>query len=135
MTSTLERFSFFERGDRSDESRHTGNIAQLHKKLTTDSAWKLKIDTLRAPPESEQPKEKEKLPAFTPSVFLVNGKRKQADGEFVHTHLIQADFDKSDDFDALYDALCKDDHARLIFRSPSNKVKALIKVSSVETKA
>ena len=55
------------------------------------------------------------------------------DGQFVHTNLIQADFDKSDDFDKLFDDLCQDDHARLIFRSPSNKVKAFIKVSPVTT--
>ena len=82
MTSTLERFSFFERGDQSNETEHIGTIAQLHKKLTTSPAWKLKIDTLRALPADKQTKEKEKLPAFTPSVVLVNGKRKQADGRF-----------------------------------------------------
>ena len=134
MTSTFERFSFFPHANDSGESKHTGNIDQLHKKLTTSAAWKLMIDELRALPADKQTKEKEKLPAFTPSVVIVNDKRKQADGEFVHTHLIQADFDKSDDFDKLFDDLCKDEHARLIFRSPSNKVKALIKMSSVETK-
>ena len=134
MTSTLERFSFFRQGNDSGESKFTGNIAQLHTKLTTYDGWKIKIDVLRALPADKQTKAKEKLPAFTPSVVLVNGIREQADGKFVHTHLIQADFDKSDDFDKLFDDLCKDDHARLIFRSPSNKVKALMKVSSVETK-
>ena len=134
MTSTLERFSFFRQGNDSGESKFTGNIDQLHTKLTTYDGWKIKIDELRALPADKQPNAKEKLPAFTPSVVLVNGIREQADGKFVHTHLIQADFDKSDDFDKLFDDLCKDEHARLIFRSPSNKVKALIKVSSVETK-
>ena len=125
MTSTLERFSFFPQGNDSDESKHVGNIAQLHTKLTTDDGWKLKIEAYCALTPDKQTDAKKKLPAFTPSVVCVNGIRRQADGEFAHTNLIQADFDVSDDFDKLFDDLCKDEHARLIFRSPSNKVKAL----------
>ena len=103
MTSTLERFSFFPQGNDSDESKHVGNIAQLHTKLTTDDGWKLKIEAYCALPPDKQTDAKKKLPAFTPSVVCVNGIRRQPDGEFAHTNLIQADFDKSDDFDALYD--------------------------------
>ena len=135
LMSSLERFSFFKRGDMSDVSEHIGNISQLHQKLTTNPAWKLTIETLRALPPAKISVEKEKLPAFTSSVVLLNGKREQKSAEFAHNHLIQADFDKSLDFDALYTSLCKDDHTRLIFRSPSNKVKALIKVAPVETKS
>ena len=126
----LEQFSFFARADQSKESKHTGNIQQLHQKLTTDSGWKLKIEHLRSLTGDAQAKAKAKLPAFTPSVCLSSGKRT---GDFVHTNLIQADFDEATDFDKLFDELCSDPHARLVFRSPRGKVKALIKVSSVAT--
>ena len=134
--STLERFSFFQSGNNSETTEHTGNITQLHRKLTTDPAWKLKIEAYRAlPPEKKTDEEKKKLPAFTSSVVCANGIRKQKGGEYHHNHLIQADFDESDDFDALFASLCKDDHARLIFRSPSGKVKALVKVSELDDRA
>ena len=134
--STLERFSFFKSGNNSETTEHTGNITQLHRKLTTDPAWKLKIEAYRAlPPEKKTEEEKKKLPAFTSSVVCANGIRKQKGGEYHHNHLIQADFDESDDFDALFASLCKDDHARLIFRSPSGKVKALMKVSELDDRA
>ena len=134
--STLERFSFFKSGNNSETSEHTGNISQLHEKLTSSAAWKLKIENYRAlPPEKKTEEEKKKLPAFTASVVCANGIRKQKGGEYHHNHLIQADFDESDDFDALFASLCKDDHARLIFRSPSGKVKALMKVSELDDRA
>ena len=38
--STLERFSFFKSGNNSETSEHTGNISQLHEKLTSSAAWK-----------------------------------------------------------------------------------------------
>ena len=126
----LERFSFFARGDQSKESKHTGDIKQLHQKLTTDPGWKLKIEKLRSLTGEAQAKAKAKLPAFTPSICLSSGKRT---GDFVHTNLIQADFDEALDFDKLFDDLCIDPHARLIFRSPRGKVKALIKVSPAAT--
>ena len=130
INEPLERFSFFARGDQSKESKHTGTIKQLHQKLTTDLGWKLKIENLRSLTGEAQAKAKAELPAFTPSVCLSSGQRT---GDFVHTNLIQADFDEAPDFDQLFDALCRDPHARLIFRSPRGKVKALIKVATVAT--
>ena len=130
-----EVFSFFRRGDQSKQSDSTGDITQLHEALTSHEGWKRKIENLRSLTEEEQSKEKSKLPAFTPSILITREMR--ADGKdaggFRHTDLIQADFDKSHDFDKLFDALCRDPHARLIFRSPRAKVKALIKVNTVET--
>ena len=128
----LERFSFFARGDQSSESKHTGDITLLHRKLTTDTKWKRKIENIRSLTGKAQARAKEGLPAFTPSVLLTSGTRT---GGFVHTNLIQADFDESEDFTALFDALCADPHARLIFRSPRGKVKALIKVTAVQTES
>ena len=126
----LERFSFFARGDQSKVSKHAGNIKQLHHKLTTDTGWKRKIENIRSLTGEAQAQAKAELPAFTPSVLLTSGKRT---ADFVHTNLIQADFDESEDFTRLFDALCADPHARLVFRSPRGKVKALIKVAKVET--
>ena len=126
----LERFSFFPRGDQSKASKHAGDIKQLHHKLTADTGWKLKIENIRSLTGEAQAKAKAGLPAFTPSVLLTSGKRT---GVFVHTNLIQADFDEAEDFTRLFDALCADPHARLVFRSPRGKVKALIKVANVQT--
>lgn len=126
----LELFSFFARGDQSKESKHTGNIEQLHRKLTTDPGWKHKIENLQSLTGEEQAKAKARLPAFTPSVCLSSGERT---GEFVHTNLVQADFDEAPDFSQLFQDLCKDPHTRLVFRSPRGKVKALIKVATVAT--
>ena len=54
-------------------------------------------------------------------------------GEFVHSGIVQADFDEHDDFDALYQALKKDPHVVIVFRSPSGKVKAGFRVDPIPT--
>ena len=48
ISQPLERFSFFERGDRSKESKHAGNIIQLHRNMTTDPGWEIKIKNLQS---------------------------------------------------------------------------------------
>ena len=132
----LERFSFFQRGDNSSFTELSGTIFDMHRQLTTNIAWKREIDSVRALTGEAQAKAKAALPAITPSVFLKTGKRAiKKPSDFVHTNLIQADFDESPDFDKLFDSLCIDPHARLVFRSPRGKVKALIKVSPVATVA
>ena len=134
----LERFSFFARGDNSGNTDHTGNIEQLHRKLTTDPGWRHKIEQLRALTDKsdEQKLEKKRLPALTASIRITraDGKREGIrNGDFEHTNLIQADFDKASNFDELFEALCRDPHARLVFRSSRGKVKAFIKVAPVAT--
>ena len=132
-----EVFSFFRRGDQSKHSDRTGDITQLHEALTSHEGWKRKIEYLRSLPTAEQPKAKSELPAFTPSILITSESESRVDGKdagaFKHTDLIQADFDEAPDFDKLFDALRRDPHARLIFRSPRGKVKALIKVTPVAT--
>ena len=132
----LERFSFFARGDQSGSTDHTGNISQLHRKLTTDPGWRHKIEHIRSLPEDAQRREKYRLPALTVSIRITRADSKREgirDGDFEHTNLIQADFDEASNFDELFEALCRDPHARLVFRSPRGKVKAFIKVAPVAT--
>ena len=50
---------------------------------------------------------------------------------FTHNGLIQADFDNHPDYDKLVSQLADDPHVRFIFRSPSNKVKAFVKVAGI----
>ena len=137
LVGDLEHFSFFQRGDQSQNPQHTGNVHQLHDKLTSSPAWEAKIaEILRLSHDPEaQSTAKVKLPAFTPSIMLHTGVMRRAvkNGDFTHTHLIQADFDHSPDFDTLFDELKADPHARLVFRSPRGNVKALIRVQPVNT--
>ena len=137
LVGDLEHFSFFQRGDQSQNPQHTGNVHQLHDKLTSSPAWEAKIaEILRLSHDPEaQSTAKVKLPAFTPSIRLHTGVMRRAvkNGDFTHTHLIQADFDHSPDFDTLFDELKADPHARLVFRSPRGNVKALIRVQPVNT--
>ena len=136
-TGEFERFSFFKRGDYSQKVDSTGNIQQLHGKLASNPEWKAKIEEIRNlshDPEAEGIA-KARLPAFTGSIRLHDGKARNTvqDGDFTHTHIIQADFDDSPDFDGLFEQLKADPHTRLVFHSPRGKVKALIKVKSVNT--
>lgn len=76
------------------------------------------------------------LPAVTLSIQITrhNGTRKGIQqGEFVPSGIVQADFDEHDDFDTLYQALKKDPHAVVVFRSPSGKVKAGFRVDPIPT--
>ena len=76
------------------------------------------------------------LPAVTLSIQITrpNGTRKGIKpGEFVHSGIVQADFDEHDDFDALYQELKKDPHVVIVFRSPSGKVKAGLRVAPIPT--
>ena len=139
LAGDFENFSFFQRGDQSQKPQHTGNIHQLHDKLTSNPAWEAKIaEILRLSHAPEaQSTAKAKLPAFTPSIMLHSSAMRRAvkDGDFTHTHLIQADFDHSPDFDTLFEELKADTHARLVFHSPRGNVKALIRVQPVNTVA
>lgn len=137
LTDDFEHFSFFRRGDQSQKPHQTGNIHQLHDKLTNSPAWEAKIaEILKLSHDPEaQSTAKVKLPAFTPSIMLNPGtmRRTVKDGDFAHTHLIQADFDYSPDFDSLFDELKTDPHVRLVFHSPRGNVKALTRVQPVNT--
>ena len=137
LVGNCEHFSFFQRGDQSQKPQYTGNIHQLHDKLTSSPAWEAKIaEILRLSHDPEvQNTAKVKLPAFTPSIMLHPGTMRRAvkNGDFTHTHLMQADFDHSPDFDTLFDELKADPHARLVFHSPRGNVKALIRVQPVNT--
>ena len=122
LVGDLEHFSFFQRGDQSQNPQHTGNVHQLHDKLTSSPAWEAKIaEILRLAHDPEaQSTAKVKLPAFTPSIMLHAGvmRRTVKNGDFTHTHLIQADFDHSPDFDTLFEGLKADPYTRLVFHSP-----------------
>lgn len=148
---SIEQFSFFPRGDRSGKTTHFGTIADFHRHLRENAAWKLKIEHIRSLTGEAQRTAKTRLPAITPSILIKDGRRQQSANDtivsepltnvFIHTNLIQADFDElvrgtlttADDFDKLFEKLKHDPHARLIFRSPRGKVKALIKVYPVAT--
>ena len=131
LTGDSERFSFFRRGDKSQTPQGTGDIHELYQKLTTSSDWQKKIARLRHLAPDAQGAAKVKLPAFTASIMLRPGAIRNTvkDGDFTHVHLIQADFDDSFDFDALFDRLKADPHVRLVFHSPRAKLKHLFVLS------
>ena len=130
MTSTLERFSFFSKGRHSASAAGVGTVEQFHTSLRTNPAWKHHIETVRAiDDEVQRGKRKESLPAVTVSAEITSKSGDRGglcDGEFVHTHLIQADFDDPTDPDSTIKKLLSDPHTRLIFRSPSKKAKAFL---------
>ena len=134
----LERFSFFERGDSSKQSKHTGTIEQFINHVRTNAGWKISIEEVRRL-EKDSPEQKAKkasLPAITASVEIISNDKKREglrEGEFIHTNLIQADFDKHPDPQALLEELKQNPYVRSVFASPRGKVKAFIKVSPVAT--
>ena len=135
-TMQVERFSFFASVNNSKEAIGEGTIEQLHQKIVSNSAWAEKIEMLRRiETEAEQKKfKKNAIPAITASVWIKNGMRQELrDGNFTHTNLIQADLDDCPNPAAVLEKLKNDPHARLIFRSPRGRVKALMKVKPVET--
>jgi len=133
----LERFSFFTQGLNSAKADSTGTIEQFINHIRTNTAWKNKIEAVRAiEDEAEQKREKSKLPAVTVSVEITSESKKRAalkDGEFVHTNLIQADFDNHPNHHALLEELKQDKHVRAAFASVRGKAKAFIKVCPVTT--
>ena len=133
----LERFSFFDKGLSSAEAKSTGTIEQFINQVRTNAAWKYRIEEVRMiKDESEQKAMKEDLPAVTVSVEITSVSKRRGgltDGEFVHTNLIQADFDNHPAPNALLDELKQDKHVRACFASPREKAKAFIKVSPVTT--
>lgn len=131
----IEQFSFFRRGNDSGKVEFNGNIQQFYENLRANSGWKAMIENVQKLKGTAQDQAKDALPAITASVLIKKGKLRGGlrDGDFVHTDLIQADFDESPNFDTLFQQLCQDPHTRLIFRSPRGKVKALVKVAKVET--
>ena len=131
----MEKFSFFTSGVQSKKPSQSASIEDFHRQLTTNPAWELKIEEWRNLPTKEKGLAKPKLPAVSPSVLIPKNINRAGlrDGNFEHTHLIQADFDASDDFDTLSEHLKSDIHVRLCFRSPSAKVKAFIRVAPVQS--
>ena len=129
-----EQFSFFPSAKQSQRASKTGNIDQFHKQLTTNTAWEKRIESLQPLSGDALKHAKESLPAITPSVLITSGKRANlSDGDFTHTHLIQADFDDCPNPDALLNTLKTDPHTRLIFRSPRGKAKAFFRVHPINT--
>ena len=135
--STLERFSFFSKGLNSASAAGVGTVEQFHTSLRTNPAWKNHIESVRAiDDEVQRRKRKESLPAVSVSVEITSKSGNRAGlcaGEFVHTNLIQADFDDPTDPDSTIKQLLSDPHTRLIFRSPSRKAKAFFRVNRVST--
>ena len=132
-SKNVEKFSFFPTLDISMENGY--NINQLLTQIQSNAAWRLKIEAIRSLDGDALQKAKKNLPAFTASCFLpFQSRRITDDMDFEHTNLIQADFDESDDFDELYALVKTDPHARLVFRSPTLKVKALFQMNPIATR-
>ena len=133
----LERFSFFDKGLSSAKSTSTGTIEQFLNHVRTNDAWKYRIERVRMITDESKRKEmKGSLPAVTVSVEITSASKRRGgltEGEFVHTNLIQADFDNHPAPNALLEELKKDPHVRACFASPSEKAKAFFKVSPVTT--
>ena len=131
----METFSFFTSGVQSKKPSQSANIEDFHRQLGNSAGWKFQIETWRKLPNEQKGIEKPRLPAISPSVLIPENIRRAGlkDGNFEHTHLIQADFDAADDFNALSEHLKSDIHVRLCFRSPSAKVKAFIRVAPVQS--
>ena len=133
----LERFSFFDKGLKSANAASTGTVEQFINQVRTNAGWKYRIGKVRAIEDEEKRRDKKAyLPAVTTSIEITraDGRRKGIrDGEFVHTNLIQADFDNHPDPNALLKQLKQDKHVRACFASPSEKAKAFIKVFPVTT--
>ena len=136
--STLEQFSFFTKGLASATAATVGTVERFHTFLRTDPGWKFHIETyLAIEDKDEQSQFKKGLPAVTVSVEITNETGKRAglpDGEFVHTNLIQADFDDPTDPESTIKQLLSDPHTRLIFRSARSKAKAFFRVNPVTTR-
>lgn len=133
----LERFSFFARGDDSRIAKNSGSIADFINHVRTNTAWKQRIEAIRAiADEDEQKKAKVKLPAVTVSILVTrtDGKREGIkESDFVHTNLIQADFDNHPDPESLLLQLKHDPYVRAVFKSSRGKAKAFIRVAPVES--
>ena len=129
----MEKFSYFTSGVQSKTQSQSATIADFHRQLVSNAGWRFTIEAWRKLPDKQKAVEKPRLPAISPSVLIPENIRRAGlrDGNFEHTHLIQADFDESDDFDTLSEHLKSDSHVRLCFRSPSNKVKAFIRVAPI----
>ena len=138
MEVTIEQFSFFSKGLASANAASVGTVERFHTFLRTNPAWKHHIDSYLAIEDKDrQSQAKKSLPAVSVSVEITSksGKRASlADGEFVHTNLIQADFDDPTAPDSTIKQLQSDPHTRLIFRSASRKAKAFFRVNPVATR-
>ena len=128
-------FSFFDKGLSSKTAGSIGTIESFHQQLQGNAAWKMKIEQIRQEIDaSKQTELKAQLPAITPSINITRTPPLRAgliDGQFVHTNLIQADFDVPTDdagVKTLIEKLNADPHTRLIFRSTRSKAKAFFTV-------
>ena len=95
------------------------------------------INNIRAQSAKGLKVDKTVLAAICTSMLLDREKKslsKILNGEFIHTGLIQADFDiEGIDYTALMKKLAADPYVAVCFRSPSNKVKAFFFVKEVKT--
>ena len=124
--------SFFQRGDISGKTNHKSTIADFHRHLRENAAWKLKIEEVRSLTGEAQEKAKTRLPAITPSILIKDGRRTRENSKnFVYTSLIQADFDHHPNPEQLMIELEAEPHTRLIFASVRGKAKAFFQVATV----
>ena len=140
VSNSSEVFSYFEKVISKAPAREEAlSITELHS-IIRSPAYRGVCESIRALDPVENKTSiadlKTALPGFTASCHIPSRKRSQPrNGHFEHTLLIQADFDDSQHTDRLVKELIDDPHVRLVFRSPSNKVKALFKVTGpIETK-
>lgn len=130
-----ERFSFFARANR-EKASQVDTVKQFIHQVRTNAGWKHHIEEVRKLDDEKRKAKKASLPAVTVSVEITSTSQRRGglrDGEFVHSNLIQADFDNHPDPNALLENLKRDKHARAAFASVSGKAKAFIKVSPVNT--
>lgn len=131
-TLEVERFPFFK--DATKERSGGMTINELVEGIRSGPNWKASVERYRQllSVDPERAKDnKPNLPAFFASADSKYERKLVKDYPFTHTGLIQCDFDDHNDYDRLIKELADDPHMRLIFRSPSHKVKALIKVAGI----
>ena len=92
------------------------------------------IETLRSaiPQEEYRRIKRESIPCVTISGTFDH---RDSKGLVKHSGLMQVDIDKVEDYDSIFDKICKDTYTYVCFRSPGGKgIKAIVKVNpSAET--
>ena len=133
---TPETFSYFNSTIASKIPNKVLRLDHLTHLIRTDLSWKRAIERYRDESDAEKKrKSKQRLPSITISCEIRKGKSRNAlrDGDFMHTNLIQCDFDDPNiDVNLLLSKLQADPHIRCAFRSPSSKIKAFIRVSAIK---
>lgn len=137
ITRELEHFSAYKKTRQSRSPDNVWNIESLAHWIRTYEPWKEAIEEYRSCNNTARKVWlKSLLPSFSGSVEILGnkGRKDLRDGEYVHSYLIQCDFDKHPNPSALRGRLRIDPHMRLIFGSPTEQIKAYIKVSEIKTK-